>query len=153
MHHPMERDDRAGKPLKDLGRERHDPDWWLRQLIDREQLTGLLPPALALRKETLELDARLDAEPSEQQVRQLLDEFNQRVVDARRQLNGGPPVVTPTRDVEADVQAWRQRRADRIQRQRQTTRGSRAAAEAMPPEPGGPSDRAKRRGWFRRSSG
>ena len=29
----------------------HDPDWWLKSLIERERITGVLPPALALRTE------------------------------------------------------------------------------------------------------
>jgi hypothetical protein len=43
-------------------------------------------------------------------VRDLLESFNKRVVAARRQLQGGPPVITPLRDVEAEVSAWRERR-------------------------------------------
>ncbi len=39
-------------------------------------------------------------------------DFNRRVVEARRQLQGGPPVVTPTRDAEAEVAAWRDRRRE-----------------------------------------
>ena len=38
----------------------------------------------------------------ESDVREYVDDFNRRVIDARRQLQGGPPVVTPTRDVEAE---------------------------------------------------
>ena len=48
-----------------------------------------------------------------------------RVVDARRQLTGGPPVVTPTRDVEAEVEAWRERREDRRGPRRRRSRRSR----------------------------
>jgi hypothetical protein len=99
----------AGKPLKNLGSE-HDPDWWLKKLIEREQVTGVLPPALALRKEDAELDATLDREWSEQTVRDHLEDFNRRVVEARRQLLGGPPVITKLRDVEAEVRAWRERK-------------------------------------------
>src|SRR4051812_35366412 len=40
----------AGKPLQDLGTVR-DPDWWIRRKIERENLTGLGPPALTLRTE------------------------------------------------------------------------------------------------------
>jgi hypothetical protein len=47
-------------------------------------------------------------------VRRVLDDFNHRVVEARRQLLGGPPVVTPTREVEQEVAAWRARRAERL---------------------------------------
>src|SRR5690349_16800135 len=49
----------AGKPLPGLTGT-HDPDWWIRRKIEREQLTGLGPPALLLRTEDAELDAKLD---------------------------------------------------------------------------------------------
>ena len=102
----------AGKPIEGLGTQ-HDPDWWVKKLIEREQITGVLPPALALRKEDAELDATLDRESAERVVRELLEDFNKRVVEARRQLLGGPPVITRTRDVEAEVVAWRARRTTR----------------------------------------
>lgn len=101
-----------GKPLEGLG-DRYDPDWWIRRKIEREQLSGLAPPALALRAENAELDARLDRLHREQDVRDAVEEFNGRIVEARRQLLGGPPVVTPTRDVDQEVRAWRQRRDER----------------------------------------
>ena len=108
----------AGKPIPGLG-ESHDPDWWIRRKIESEQLTGLGPPALRLRVENAELDARLDALAGEADVRDALEDFNLRVIEARRQLQGGPPVVTPTRDVDAEVAAWRERRAARIAAQAQ----------------------------------
>lgn len=98
----------AGKPLGDLGSP-EDRDWWLRKLIEREQVTGVLPAALQLRKEDSELDALLDRETAEKRVREELEDFNRRVVEARRQLQGGPPVVTATRDVDAEVGRWRER--------------------------------------------
>lgn len=102
----------AGKPIADLGAS-HDRDWWLKKLIEREQITGVLPPALQLRKDDLELNDQLDNEPLERRVRELLEEFNLRVVEARRQLLGGPPVVTRLREVEPEVERWRTRRAVR----------------------------------------
>jgi len=96
-----------GKPLPPLD---DDPNWWLKKLIEREQITGVLPEALQLRKDDAELDDVLDRQGSERVVRDLLEAFNRRVVNARRQLQGGPPVITPTRDIEAEVAAWRQRR-------------------------------------------
>lgn len=101
-----------GKPIPDLDTT-HDPDWWLKRFIEREQVTGVLPAALALRVEDTKLNDALDAESSERRVRELLDDFNARIVSARRQLQGGPPVITPTRVVEAEVAAWRQRRQAR----------------------------------------
>ncbi|TDP99378.1 MULTISPECIES: J-domain-containing protein [unclassified Leifsonia] len=103
----------AGKPLPGLTGT-HDPDWWIRRKIEREQLTGLGPPALLLRTEDAELDAKLDRLASESAVREHLESFNRRVIEARRQLQGGPPVITRTRDVEEEVARWRQRRDERI---------------------------------------
>lgn len=108
----------AGKPIEGLG-SHHDPDWWIRRKIESENLTGLGPPALSLRVENLGLDAELDLESSEARVREVLDDFNRRVIEARRQLQGGPPVVTPTRNVDAEVDAWRERRAARARAARE----------------------------------
>lgn len=115
----------AGKPLTGLD-GRHDPDWWIRRKIEREQLTGLGPPAITLRTEDKELDARLDTMFREDDVRAVLEDFNTRVVNAQRQLQGGPPVVTKTRDVEREVAAWRARRNER----RAEIEAQRAAEEA-----------------------
>ena len=115
----------SGKPLADL-HQRHDPDWWIRRKIEREKLTGLGPPALTLRTEDAQLDSRLDAMTSEQMVRSTLEDFNRRVIEARRQLQGGPPVVTPTRDVDSEVLRWHERagarrRDDAAVREREAT--------------------------------
>ena len=99
----------AGKPLRGLT-DVHDPDWWIRRKIEREQLTGLGPPALTLRTESAKLQERMDELFREEDVRGLLEDFNKRVIEARRQLQGGPPVVTPTRDIEVEISGWRDRR-------------------------------------------
>lgn len=83
----------AGKPIPGLG-EACDPDWWVKGLIQRENISGLGPKAILLRTEDADLDGRLDALFTEKQVRDILADFNARVIDARRQLQGGPPVVT-----------------------------------------------------------
>ncbi|MGW9404798.1 DnaJ family domain-containing protein [Arthrobacter sp. NPDC055585] len=100
----------AGKPIPNLG-EANDPDWWVKGLIERENISGLGPPALLLRVEDAELDGVLDAKPSAAQVRETVEDFNRRIIEARRQLLGGPPVITKLRDVELEVQRWRDRRA------------------------------------------
>jgi hypothetical protein len=117
----------AGKPLQGL-REVTDPDWWIRRKIERESLTGLGPPAFTLRTESAALGDRMDGLHREDEVRDLLLDFNRRVVEARRQLLGGPPVVTPTRDVEAEVDAWNARRLERLRAAAE--RAARAEAEA-----------------------
>ena len=47
----------AGKPL-DLG-DQHDPDWWLKKLVQREHI-AVLPASLQLRADDAALDDRLD---------------------------------------------------------------------------------------------
>lgn len=102
----------AGKPIEGLG-DHHDPDWWIRRKIENENLTGLGPPAILLRTEDRELDGQLDLLGCESDVRHVLEDFNRRVLEARRQLLGGPPVVTQPRDIDAEVAAWAERRAAR----------------------------------------
>jgi hypothetical protein len=121
----------SGKPIPGLG-EAYDPDWWVKGLIQRENISGLGPKAILLRTEDAELDARLDAQFTEKQVRDILKDFNARVIDARRQLQGGPPVITKTRDVGAEVARWHQRRA--------------ARAPAAPPDP----EPEPKRTWWQR---
>lgn len=104
----------AGKPIPGLG-STNDPDWWIKALIQREHITGLGPKALLLRVEDAEMDERLDALFSEKAVRDAVEDFNARVIDARRQLEGGPPVVTKTRDVDGEVRRWRERREARAE--------------------------------------
>ena len=101
----------AGKPIEGLGAQ-HDPDWWLKKLVERERIV-VLPPSLALRKEDAELDARLDTINVERDVRREVEEFNERVIRARYSLSPGPPLITMPRDVDETVAAWRERRAAR----------------------------------------
>lgn len=125
----------AGKPLEGLGAQ-HDPDWWIRRKIQTEKLTGLGPPSLMLRTEHAEFEERVDAVAREHEVREYIEDFNRRVIEARRQLQGGPPVVTPLRDADEEVAAWHARRA-----QRQAAASTAAEADAAA---------RARRPWWRR---
>lgn len=122
----------AGKPIADLGSQ-HDPDWWLKRLVEREKIS-VLPPSLQIRKDDAELDDLLDRLATEAMVRKEVEEFNERVAKARIQPLGGPPMITRTRDVDGEVEAWAERRAARI-----VVRKEQAAPE--PP---------RRRRWWRR---
>jgi hypothetical protein len=145
----------AGKPIEGLGAQ-HDPDWWLKKLIEREKIS-VLPPALQLRKDDAELDARLDRHTAESEVRRMLEDFNARVMHARYTPVDGPPLVTMPREVDAEVDAWRERRLAR-RRAAEAERAAAAAERAQPPARG--TERAQppargterpRRRWFRRS--
>jgi DnaJ-like protein len=134
----------AGKPIEGLGGQ-HDPDWWLKKLIEREKIS-VLPPALQLRKDDAELDALLDRHTAESEVRRMLEDFNARVMHARYTPVDGPPLVTMPRDVDEEVDAWRERRLAR-RRAAEAERTAAAAERAAAAE----SSRAQRTGrrWFR----
>ena len=114
----------AGKPIEGLGGH-HDPDWWLKSLVEREKIT-VLPPSVALRKEDAGLDDELDRYAIESEVRRHVEDFNERVIRARYSLSPGPPLITMPRDVDATVDAWRERREAR--------RTARPAPAAPPPQ-------------------
>ncbi|GAA4755983.1 hypothetical protein GCM10023350_46870 [Nocardioides endophyticus] len=120
----------AGKPIEGLGGE-HDPDWWLKKLVERERI-AVLPPSIALRKEDAELDERLDKLNVEGDVRREVEDFNERVIRARYSLSAGPPLITMPRDVDATIEAWNERRLVRRPLRFQ------------------PADPPKRRRWWRR---
>lgn len=111
----------------------NDPDWWIKGLMKREQISGLGPPALTLRVEDQTMDQTLDRLPDERRVREHIADFNRRIIEARRQLQGGPPVVTNLRDPDLEAEQWKARRSSNL------------------PEPEAASDEAtpKRRWWQR----
>src|SRR3954468_20937107 len=128
----------AGKPLE-LG-DTHDPDWWIKKLVERENV-AVLPPSLALRKEDAELDDTLDRLQTEPDVRPHVTDFNERVVAARYRLPEGPPLVTMPRDVDETVAAWLERRTVRQAEQRAKARQALADLQEPP---------KRRRRWWRR---
>lgn len=133
-----------GKPLPDLG-DAHDPDWWIKKLVERENV-ALLPPSVQLRREDAELDAHLDTLTREADVRRHLEDFIARVIAARYRLPEGPPLVTMPRDVDATVVAWAGRREARRQAVRRDAMQARAAGRQPRPR-----RRSGRRWWQRRS--
>jgi hypothetical protein len=98
----------AGKPLRlrNLG----DPDWFAKSLMEREQLSGVLPTPMALRKERRELPAVVDRIDDEAQVREILVDFNTRVREALLRRSAGPEVIVGGVDIEEYVVQWRERR-------------------------------------------
>jgi len=102
----------AGKPIKNLDRD-HDPDWWVKQLVERERIV-VLPRSVQLRKDDAELDDLLDTQTTEDGARRIIEEFNERVIAARYGAPEGPPLITMPRDVDATLDAWRDRRAARV---------------------------------------
>jgi len=100
----------TGQPIPDRG-ELYDENWWLKQWIQRENITGMVPATLKIRKEAEDLDERLARETQESAVRRIVADLNARIERANRGLIDGPPVVIPLFNVDDVVARWRQARA------------------------------------------
>jgi hypothetical protein len=99
----------AGKPLPDVGQE-FDPDWWVRKLVQREQLS-LLPPALELVRKVERERAAIAQLADEAAVRRRLAALNAEIVKVNATVIEGPPTRLGTLDVEQVVAEWRRSRA------------------------------------------
>jgi hypothetical protein len=97
----------AGKPSTG---ESYDPDWWVKQLMQREQVS-MLPPSLELvRKVRAELAAieKLDREAV---VRDRITALNVEIARFNATVVEGPPTNLGTFDVDQVVARWRTRAA------------------------------------------
>jgi len=100
----------AGRPLPGInGRE--DENWWVRGLLEREQLPMPLPTSLALRREVADLPQTLADVPDEPTVRDIIEDLNRRIRDSHRRRVDGPPIVVKPVDVEQIVTDWRRSRS------------------------------------------
>jgi hypothetical protein len=100
----------AGRPLPGFG-EGYREDWWLRDWIRRENITGGVPATLLLRKQVEDLPDAVAKLRDEAAVRRLVESVNERIRLARRSHLDGPPVVLNQVDADAVVRQWRSRRA------------------------------------------
>jgi len=96
----------AGKPLPNLN---HDPDWWVKQLMKREQVS-ILPPSLELlRKVETEL-AAIENLHDEQAVRRRITALNVEIAKANATVLEGPPTRLAALNVDKVVAKWRRTR-------------------------------------------
>ncbi len=133
----------AGKPL-DLS-DADDPDWWLKRFAARENidLGGALPGALALRKESAGYPESLADVRREEHVREILADYNRRVLADRLRPAVGhlPPLLARTVDLDEMVVEWRTLREGIA---REAAERALAAASVEPPA------LARPHGWWRR---
>jgi hypothetical protein len=99
----------AGQPIPGLG-GREDENWWVKGLLERENLRPPLPGSLLLRKETVEIADTVADCVTEDQVREIVRDLNTRILNARRRGIDGPNIVIPNVDVDRVVREWRERR-------------------------------------------
>ena len=98
----------AGQPIPGLG-GREDENWWVKGLLERENLRPPLPGSLLLRKETVEIADTVADCVTEDQVREIVRDLNTRILNARRRGIDGPNIVIPNVDVDRVVRQWRER--------------------------------------------
>src|SRR6266478_9993626 len=99
----------AGKPLPNLGQE-YDPLWWVKQLVQREQIS-LLPPSLELLRKVESEMAAVWQLADGAKVRSRILALNREIAKVNARAIEGPPTRLGPLDVEAIVAEWRARRA------------------------------------------
>lgn len=99
-----------GKPLPDLSRAGEDPDWWARRRLEQEDLRGVLPGPLAVRREKQDVQATLADVRDEATARAVLEDLNERIKRANTTPVAGRVILTGLVDVEAELDRWRRRR-------------------------------------------
>ncbi|MFG1626864.1 DUF1992 domain-containing protein [Kribbella sp. NPDC049227] len=105
-----------GKPLTKLA-DPHDPDWWVKDFIRREQIDSeaLLPPAVLLRKEKQKVQETVARMRRESEVRDYLADLNKRILVSIRDTTG-PVVPVGTVDEEAVLAQWKADRPEPVRK-------------------------------------
>jgi hypothetical protein len=96
----------AGKPLP---KHSDDTEAWLVDWVRREggSTEEMLPPPLKLRKQSARLAEAVPSLRSEQDVREVVAELNERIMQWRK-LPLGPPIFVALVDEEKMVEMWRE---------------------------------------------
>jgi len=99
----------AGKPLPNLDQE-YDPLWWVKQLIQREQVS-ILPPSLELLRKVEKELAAIEKLDDEATVRRRVAALNVEIAKVNATVLEGPPTRLGTLDVDRVVARWRRTRS------------------------------------------
>ena len=99
----------AGKPIPNLGQE-YDPLWWVKQLVQREQIS-ILPPSLELLRKVEKELAAIEKLDDEATVRHRVAALNVEIAKVNATVVEGPPTRLSTLDVDKVVARWRRTRS------------------------------------------
>jgi hypothetical protein len=99
----------AGKPLPNLDQE-YDPLWWVKQLVQREQLS-MLPPSLELLRKVEKELATIETLHDEATVRGRVAALNVEIAKVNATVVEGPPTRLGTLNVDQIVARWRRARS------------------------------------------
>jgi hypothetical protein len=99
-----------GKPIPSLGQRRPD-DWFAQQLMAREAVDQL-PKTIRVRKNLdLALEA-IAAADTEDEVRRIVSEINEQILEVNRKAASGPPSNMMPLDLDRVLATWSAGRAD-----------------------------------------
>jgi hypothetical protein len=99
----------AGKPLPNLD-QAYDPLWWVKELVQREQIS-MLPPSLELLRKVEKELATIEKLHDEATVRRRLAALNIEIAKVNATVVDGPPTRLGTLDVDQIVARWRRTRS------------------------------------------
>jgi hypothetical protein len=99
----------AGKPLPNLD-QAYDPDWWVKQLVKREQIS-MVPPSLELLRKVEKELAAIEKLDDEATVRSRVAALNIEIAKANATVMEGPPTRLGRLDVDQVVARWRRARS------------------------------------------
>ena len=97
-----------GRPLPGL-EAGYDPDWWVKQFVQREGVS-VLPPALELLRKVERVLTGLSRLPTEAQVRDQLVALNAEIAKVNARTLEGPATRLGVLDVDSIINEWRARR-------------------------------------------
>lgn len=100
----------AGKPLPNLGLE-YDPLWWVKQFVQREQIS-ILPASLELLRKVEKELATIEKLQDEATVRRRITALNAEIAKVNATVTEGPPTRLSTLDVDKVMARWRTRSAN-----------------------------------------
>ncbi len=99
----------AGKPLPNLD-QAYDPLWWVKQLVQREQLS-MLPPSLELLRKVEKELATIETLHDEATVRHRVAALNVEIAKVNATVVEGPPTRLGMLDVDQIVARWQRTRS------------------------------------------
>lgn len=101
----------AGKPIPGIDQP-YDEMWWIKQLVEREKLS-VLPESLELKKEIETKLREIEMMTQERFVREELEALNQKIRRVNRTTVQGPSTTLVPLNVEAIIERWKQRKAEK----------------------------------------
>jgi hypothetical protein len=99
----------TGKPLPNLDQE-YDPLWWVKHLVQREQIS-MLPPSLELLRKVEQELATIEKLHDEATVRRQVAALNLEIAKVNATVVEGPPTRLGTLDVDRVVARWQRTRS------------------------------------------